>query len=155
MTADSELIAENLHMLGIEELEPAGRYHCRRCDSTWQYRPLPNWWHCPTPLCTDWMQTGGPRVQAAMRQLSGRRPIAIEGARAKHAPIRGGRPRRPSIAVEHLREVFEKMQAEQGRYPADADLAHELELSRRTIQNYRAKGYLPERPLDERAHPRK
>ena len=155
MTTDLKLIAENLHRLGIDELEPAGRYRCRRCSTTWQYRPLPNWWRCPTPACTDWMKTGGPGVDAAMRQLSGRRPTALEGAPATPTSGRGGRPRRPSIAVEHLSEVFEKMRAEQGRYPADADLADQLEVSPRTVQNYRTRGYLPPRPLDEQAGPRK
>lgn len=155
MVTNQELIAGNLHMLSIEEIEPAKTYRCRLCKSTWQYRALPNWWRCPTPACTDWMQTAGPAVTAAVRQLSARRPTAVEGSPATRATGRGGRPRRPTIPLKRIREVFEQMQNKQGHYPTDVDLARTLEVEPRTIQNYRAKGYLPLRPRDEQARPRK
>ena len=150
MTTDSELIARNLHMLSIEEVEPAVRYRCRLCGSEWQYRNTSLWWKCPTPGCTDWMAAAGPAVTAACRQLSGRRPVAIPGIPAAKRPAnRGGRPRRPQIAPEEIERVFATLQAAEGRYPADRDLADALEVHERTILNYRKKGYLPPRSLDE------
>lgn len=155
MTTDPELIAENLHKLGIDELEPARRYHCRVCDTTWQYRPLPYWWRCPTPGCTDWMARGGPGVESAMRQLSGRRPAPVARPAGKPAAGRSGRPQRPTVAPERIREVFNRLQDERGHYPTDADLAEALQVEPRTVQNYRTRGYLPPRPIDEQARPRK
>ncbi|MFA7249825.1 MAG: hypothetical protein WC273_09375 [Dehalococcoidia bacterium] len=153
MVSDQDVIAANLHMLSIDEVEAGVRYRCRACGTVWRYRPLPGWWRCPTPTCPDWMQSAGPAVAAAMRQLSVRRPAVPEHPTRPRSAA--GRPRRPSISPDHIREVFDELFAEQGRYPADKDLADALGKSERTVQTYRKRGYLRQRPENEAPRPAK
>ena len=137
-------INKYLHNLGIEELEPAGRYRCKRCQHEWRYKHEPYWWRCPTVGCADWMDSAGPGVSDIARALGGLRPSPPPGQTRTRRNV-GGRPPGPKVPRDFAMETFRKMSSEYGHYPPDKDLADELGVSESTIRNYRRQGYLPPR----------
>jgi hypothetical protein len=57
----------------------------------------------------------------------------------------GGRPPSPKVPPAVILETFARLEFEYGGYPPDGDLADELEVSKRTVVNWRLRGYLPQR----------
>ena len=137
-------INEYLPRIGIEELEPAGRYRCKRCQREWRYKDEPYWWKCPDADCAVWMDDAGPGVWSMMRVLGALRPSPPPGQLRARRNV-GGRPPRPKVPPDIVTEAFRRLSTVYGHYPPDKDLADELEVSKSTIRNYRSSGYLPPR----------
>jgi hypothetical protein len=57
----------------------------------------------------------------------------------------GRSPGNPKVPPAVIHQTFQRMVAEYGHYPPDSDLADELAVSKRTIVNWRVRGYLPAR----------
>jgi len=137
-----------LQTLSLQEVGP-GRYRCNRCSNEWPYRDEADWYVCPRKGCADWQrETPSPPVHTARRILSGWRQelTSLQPQPEMHAAPTRGRPAVPKVPPARIGATFQRLVRKYGHYPPDSDLADEFEVSKRTIVNWRQKGYLPPRP---------